>query len=116
MYSYDHYTDSEEAGEFETDVCVFSWNTKAKHLKLKELCGKDGRDVEAFLLTMLVTRFLFMLRALRFYGYNSITEIIKVDEMTHIEKVFEEFVARCIKYYSTGEYVTLYDVLEEFRC
>lgn len=88
---------------------------RARRLNLKDLWGKDGTGFEAFRLTMSRTRFEFLLRALRFDNINTRADRITVDKFTHIRELFEEFVSRCIRYYSVSEYVTIDEMLEGFR-
>lgn len=88
---------------------------RARRLNLKDLWSKDGTGVEAFRLTMSRTRFEFLLRALRFDNINTRSVRIKIDKFTHIRELFEDFVSRCIRYYSVSEYLTIDEMLEGFR-
>lgn len=60
-------------------------------------------------------RFLFLLRSIRFDDYRSREERKKIDKMTHIRKVFDDFVQNCKMNYKISEYATLDEKLQSFR-
>jgi len=60
-------------------------------------------------------RFLFLLETIRFDDIRGKNVRKQVDKITHIRKVFENFVGNCKNTLSASEYVTLDEKLQSFR-
>ncbi|CAK1587987.1 unnamed protein product [Parnassius mnemosyne] len=64
---------------------------------------------------MLLQRFRFLLRCLRFDSIVTLQERLQIDKLAPIRFVFETFVQKCKECFSTGEYVIIDEMLESFR-
>lgn len=88
---------------------------KSSHTNLKDLYATDGTGIDIFQKTMSRTRFLFLMRCLRFDNINDRKSRREVDKLAPIRKFFETFVSNCKKAYNVGEFVTIDEKLEPFR-
>lgn len=88
---------------------------KANRLNTEDLWKTDGSGIEAFRLTMSITRFRFLLRYLRFDDLHSRDQRKKLDKLAPIRDIFDQFVDRCKNNYVHSEYVTVDEKLEGFR-
>lgn len=88
---------------------------KAQYLNTKELWSDDGSAPECFRLAMSRERFHLLLRALRFDNPHDRAERKLTDNLAPIRFVFENFVAKCQKNYTVGEFCTVDEMLENFK-
>jgi len=88
---------------------------RSSHTNVADLWANDGTGVEMFRLVMLLKRFQFLLRCLRFDNIHDRSERKKIDKLAPIRWIFEEFVSGCRKNYIIGEFVTIDEMLEAFR-
>lgn len=85
------------------------------HINLSDLWANDGFSPDIFRAVMSERRFYLLLRALRFDNIHTRNERKKIDNLAPIRTVFDEFVNRCISFYTPGEYCTIDEMLEGFR-
>ncbi|KAL4143552.1 hypothetical protein QTP88_005870 [Uroleucon formosanum] len=88
---------------------------KNGHRSTKDMWSSDGCNIDILKCAMSEKRFLFLLRCIRFDDIRGREERKKLDKMTHIRKVFDDFTINCKKSYSLSEYVTLDEKLQSFR-
>ncbi|KAL4144046.1 hypothetical protein QTP88_006280 [Uroleucon formosanum] len=88
---------------------------KNGHRKTRDIWSNDGCGINIVMCAMSENRFLFLLRSIRFDDYRSREERKKIDKMTHIRKVFDDFVQNCKMNYTISEYATLDEKLQSFR-
>lgn len=90
---------------------------RSNHQNLLDLWRTDGTGVEMFRLVMGVNRFRFLIQMLRFDDISDTqrTERKKLDKLTYIREIFEEFVIYCKNNYNLGSYVTVDEMLPAFR-
>jgi len=88
---------------------------KSSHQNLSDLWARDGTGVDFFRSTMCLTRFQFILRALRFDDITTRNERRSVDKLAPIRNIFNGFVQKCQENYVVGEYTTIDEILESFR-
>ncbi|XP_045496255.1 piggyBac transposable element-derived protein 4 isoform X1 [Colias croceus] len=86
----------------------------SKRQDLHDFWRTDGTGVEVFRSTMSMQRFYFLHSCLRF-GDSSPEKGKKIDNLTPIRCIFEEFVSNCINNYSPSEYLTIGEKLVPFR-
>jgi len=84
------------------------------HINLSDLWANDGFSPDIFRAVMSERRFYLLLRALRFDNIHTRNERKKIDNLAPIRTVFDEFVNRCISFYTPGEYCTIDEMLEGF--
>ncbi|KAL4089192.1 hypothetical protein QTP88_024253 [Uroleucon formosanum] len=85
------------------------------HINLSDLWANDGFSPYIFRAVMSERRFYLLLRALRFDNIHTRNERKTIDNLAPIRTVFDEFVNRCISFYTPGEYCTIDEMLEGFR-
>lgn len=88
---------------------------KNGHRSTKDMWSSDGCNIHILKCAMSEKRFLFLLRCIRFDDIRGREERKKLDKMTHIRKIFDDFTLKCNKSYSLSEYVTLDEKLQSFR-
>nr|XP_015905033.2 uncharacterized protein LOC107437514 [Parasteatoda tepidariorum] len=88
---------------------------KSSHTNLKDLYATDGTGIDIFPKTMSRTRFLFLMRCLRFDNINDRQSRREIDKLAPIRDFFETFVTNCKNAYILGEFVTIDEKLEPFR-
>lgn len=88
---------------------------KNGHRSTKDMWSSDGCNIDILKCAMSEKRFLFLLRCIRFDDIRGREERKKLDKMTHIRKVFDDFTMNCKKSYALSEYVTLDEKLQSFR-
>ncbi|XP_025195652.1 piggyBac transposable element-derived protein 4-like [Melanaphis sacchari] len=94
---------------------IVEWALKNGHRKTRDIWSNDGCGIDIVMCAMSENRFLFLLRSIRFDDYRSREERKKIDKMTHIRKVFDDFVQNCKMNYKISEYATLDEKLQSFR-
>ncbi|KAL4153044.1 hypothetical protein QTP88_000877 [Uroleucon formosanum] len=88
---------------------------KSSHQNLSDLWARDGTGVDFFRSTMCLTRFQFILRALRFDDITTRNERRSMDKLAPIRNIFNGFVQKYQENYVVGEYTTIDEMLESFR-
>lgn len=92
-----------------------SGTLKSSHVHVEDLWANDPTAPEIFRLVMSYRRFYLLTRALRFDDATTRQRRKATDKLAPIRNIFDGFVAKCLKNYSIGEYVTLDEMLESFR-
>lgn len=88
---------------------------KNGHRSTKDMWSSDGCNIDILKCAMSEKHFLFLLRCIRFDDIRGREERKKLDKMTHIRKVFDDFTMNCKKSYALSEYVTLDEKLQSFK-
>lgn len=76
---------------------------KSSHQNLSDLWARDGTGVDFFRSTMCLTRFQFILRALRLDDITTRNERRSVDKLASIRNIFIGFVQKCQEIYMVRE-------------
>lgn len=88
---------------------------RASHLNLYDLWLTDGTGVQFFHNCMSLTRFKFLIRAIRFDDANTRRQRKEVDRLAPIREVFDSLVEQCKSNFSVSEYLTIDEMLDSFR-
>lgn len=88
---------------------------KANHLNTSEMWMTDGTAPDFFRTVMSERRFHTLVRAIRFDERRTRDERKKLDNLSPIRDIFDEFDTQCNSSYTPGAYVTLDEMLEAFR-
>lgn len=88
---------------------------KSCHVKIEEVFSADGTGIHIARAVMSLQIFRFLLRCLRFDSIATRQERLQIDKLAPIRFVFDTFVQKCKECFSTGEYVTIDEMLESFR-
>lgn len=88
---------------------------KSGHRSTNDLWTLDGFGADILACIMSEKRFLFLLRFIRFDDIRGRLERRKIDNMTAIRKLFEDFVNNCKSCYKISEYATIDEKLQSFR-
>jgi hypothetical protein len=88
---------------------------KCSHRSSEDLWQSDGTGADLFACIMSERRFRFLLRCIRFDEIRGRTQRKKVDKITHIRWIFENFVSNYKKLYSISEYACVDEKLQSFR-
>lgn len=126
IYSCKHFISGFFNISISTNICInikyysfiyflFIGALKNEHRNTRDIWSNDGCGIDIVMCAMSENRFLFLLRSIRFDDYRSREERKKIDKMTHIRKVFDDFVQNCKMNYKISEYATLDEKLQSFR-
>ncbi|XP_067630578.1 piggyBac transposable element-derived protein 4-like [Eurosta solidaginis] len=107
-------TDAVEINEF-IGILYMAGLKKMNHLNLKEMWLQDSTVPDIFRAAMSITRFLFLLRVVRFDDIDSRLQRIETDNLAAFRELFETFNKSCSDCYIPGEYCTIDEMLESFR-
>ncbi|XP_039297924.1 piggyBac transposable element-derived protein 3-like [Nilaparvata lugens] len=88
---------------------------KSSHVTLKDLWETDGLGLELFRCVMNLSRFTFLLLAIRFDNILTRDERKEFDRLAPVREMFSQLVENFQKYYSPGHLMTLDEKLEAFR-
>lgn len=88
---------------------------KCPHRSSNDLWECDGTGADIFPCVMSERRFRFLIRCVRFDDIRERTQRKKIDKITHIRWLFENFVNNCKNSYSISEYACIDEKLQSFR-
>lgn len=88
---------------------------KSSHVNLKDLWATDGLGLDLMRCVMSLSRFEFLLSALRFDDVLTRNQRKHLDRLAPVREMFEYVVENFKKYYSPGHTMTLDEKLEGFR-
>lgn len=88
---------------------------KSSHVNLRDLWATNGLGFELFRCVMSLSRFEFLLTAIRFDSIATRNQRKQVDRLAPVREMFTNLVDNFKKYYSLGHLVTLDEKLEAFR-
>lgn len=96
-------------------LLFYSAVLKSNHEDTSHLFASDGTGCEIFRCCMSQTRFLVLLKCLRFDNPNNRAERKMTDNLAAISEIFNKFVTNSQKLYECGECVTVDEMLVKFR-
>ncbi|KAJ8964664.1 hypothetical protein NQ314_004719 [Rhamnusium bicolor] len=88
---------------------------KGNRVNVQELWAKDGTGMIRLRAAFSYTRFLFLLRVLRFDDIRTRKDREKSDKLAAIRVIYSSFVNNCISNYSLGEFIIIDEMLHPFR-
>lgn len=88
---------------------------KSNHEDLRSLWATDGTGREIFRCTMSLSRFSFLLCALRFDDPTTRATRVKENPLAAFSNIFDTFFQNCKQAYSPGAYVTVDEMLVAFK-
>ena len=95
-------------------VLIFSGSNQDNH-KSTKLTWSPKFGLPVFRAAMSLFRFNFLSRAIRFDGRSTREERVKQDKFAAIRKLWDDFIAQCVKSYISGPHVTVEEHLLAFR-
>ena len=95
-------------------VLIFSGSNQDNHKSTKLMCGSKF-GLLAYRAAMSLSRFNFLLRAIRFDDRSTREERVKQDKFATIRKLWDDFIAQWVKSYIRGPHVTVDERLIAFR-
>lgn len=88
---------------------------KSSHVTLKDLWETDGLGLDLFRCVMSLSRFAFLLLALRFDNVLTRDDRKQFDRLAPVREMFTQLVENFQKYYSPSHFMVLDEKLEAFR-